>query len=390
MSRENIETNHFYPPAGLYVHIPFCIRKCPYCDFFSITDRSTIRGFMEALIQEMSMTGVFPFRFDSLYIGGGTPSVLEANQVGRVVETAHRSYQILPGAEITLEANPGTLRFDKLTGFKSAGINRLNIGVQSFRDAHLNFLGRIHTGRDADTAIKDARKAGFDNLGLDLIYGIPGQAKKSWLLDLQQAVDYAPEHLSCYMLTYEFGTPMERGLRKGFFQALPESLAGDLFETTSAFLCSRGYEHYEISNFARSTDFRSRHNMKYWAGVPYIGLGPSAHSFTGTKRSWNCPSVSQYTEDLNAGRLPVAGEELLSRDQEMIEAVYLGLRKADGIAAEAFEKKFGVSFHGLFGEVIADLRKKRLMNATKTRCALTCRGMRFLDGIASRFVQRME
>jgi oxygen-independent coproporphyrinogen-3 oxidase len=389
MSRKNIEMNSFPQAAGLYVHIPFCIHKCPYCDFFSITDRSLIPAFIEALEREMAMTATFPLPFDSLYIGGGTPSVLEANQVARVMETVCRAYEILPGTEVTIEANPGTLRLDKLLGFKSAGINRLNIGVQSFQDVHLNFLGRIHKGEDAESAIKNARKAGFDNLGLDLIYGIPRQTKKSWFLDLQRAVDYAPEHLSCYMLSYEPGTPMESGLRKGLFLPMPEDLAGDLFEATSAFLSSHGYQHYEISNFARSTDLRSGHNMKYWSGGPYLGLGPSAHSFLGTKRSWNCRCVKQYMEDLDSGRLPKAGEETLGRDQEMIEAVYLGLRKADGIAVDVFDLKFGVRFHNFFGEVLDDLQKNGLMKVAESRCALTCRGMRFLDSIASLFVERI-
>jgi len=188
--------------AGLYIHIPFCLKKCPYCDFYSITDTSLQPAFMDALASEMRMTRGGTLPFDTLYMGGGTPSVLDVKAVGRIIKAARQSYEILSDAEITLEVNPGTVTPEQLSMYRCFGVNRINIGVQSFDPDHLCFLGRIHSSRDADLAVQWAQKAGYKNIGFDLIYGIPGQTKKSWLLDLQLAVEFEPQHLSCYMLSF--------------------------------------------------------------------------------------------------------------------------------------------------------------------------------------------
>jgi oxygen-independent coproporphyrinogen-3 oxidase len=381
--------------AGLYVHIPFCIKKCPYCDFYSITDRSLCPAFVDALISEMHMTRNQNLTFDTLYMGGGTPSVLDAKTIGKIIETARQSYEILPHAEITLEVNPGTVGLTQFEEYRCSGVNRINIGVQSFDPVNLQFLGRIHSGDDAHAAVTWARKAGFENLGLDLIYGIPNQTKKSWLRDLRLAIESEPRHLSCYMLSFEPGTLLYRDLQEDRLKPLAEPQVCEMFETTLEFLSDKGYVQYEISNFARASMNssglksaecnRSRHNMKYWNFAPYIGLGPSAHSFLEPKRYWNCADVEKYIQDLNAETLPRAGEERLSMEQLMIEAIYLGLRQTTGILIDVFDKKFGVNFKAMFEEIITNLEARGLIELSQNRCALTCRGMLYLDSIAAMF-----
>ncbi|NNK84047.1 MAG: radical SAM family heme chaperone HemW, partial [Desulfobacterales bacterium] len=259
--------------GGIYIHIPFCMSKCPYCDFYSITDTSLKQRFISALIREMNLTYNVPFNCDTLYIGGGTPSVLEPKIITQIIDTAFSLYKLSPDSEVTLEINPGTVSLEKLIEYKSAGVNRISLGVQSFENNNLNFLGRIHTVEDAALAIQWVKEADFKNIGIDLIYGIPGQTRQSWLSDLAKAVSYEPQHLSCYMLTYEPGTTMKEALRKGSFKAMSEKMLGDLFKTTIKFLADKGYIQYEISNFAHEKKLRSRHNQKYWLFSPYIGLG---------------------------------------------------------------------------------------------------------------------
>ena len=369
--------------AGLYLHIPFCIRKCPYCDFYSTTDLSRIPGFLDALKKEMYLVRDVPLQFDTLYIGGGTPSVLETQDISDIIKAADACFNILPAYELTIEINPGTVKSDDLNNYKKNGINRINIGVQSFRDENLKFLGRIHTAQNASDTIKWTQQAGFDNLGLDLIYCIPGQTKSSWLQDLKRAVAFEPQHLSCYMLTYEQGTPMDRIRQKGCFQPMDEKRVAELFKITAEFLSSRGYQHYEISNFALSNELRSRHNQKYWSFTPYIGLGPSAHSFLPPLRSWNHSDVVQYVNDLIGERLPVSGKEKLTDEQQLIEAVYLGLRRTKGIDPDLFERRFGMSFFDRYEAELKKFEKNGYLRATQDHYALTLKGMLFLDSIAS-------
>jgi len=384
------------PFAGLYIHIPFCFKKCPYCDFYSITDPSLQPRFRDALISEMNMVEKNGLVYDTLYIGGGTPSVLDDAVLKKVIDTAGQCFNILSDAETTLEVNPGTVTMRQLKNYRQAGINRISIGIQSFNPENLGFLGRIHSVQEAENAVKWAQKAGFENIGLDLIYGIPGQTDKLWLKDLQTAVDLRPQHLSCYMLSYEPGTPLHMDLQNRAFTPLPEQRICELYEIAVMFLNTHHYVQYETSNFARKDagsrgtqsvlTYASRHNMKYWNFVPYTGLGPSAHSFMDQKRLWNHSSVEKYIEELSAGRLPRAGEELLNREQQWMENVYLGLRQTKGIAVDAIEKKFGINFNARYAGVIADLEEKGLIKSSKERCALTSRGMLYLDSIAAMFI----
>ncbi len=376
--------------AGLYIHIPFCVRKCPYCDFYSVTDLALKARFLKALTAEMELVSHGGLCFDTLYIGGGTPSVYESDEIDHIVTNAFQSFKVRADSEITLEVNPGTVTLAQLTGFRKTGINRLSIGVQSFQQTNLDFLGRIHSSDAAGQTLNFARKAGFDKVGIDLIYGLPGQSEQDWQLDLQQAVDYQPAHLSCYMLTFENGTPLNRDLQHGRFQPLSEDRIRVLFETTIDFLEDNGYFQYEISNFARIEKDRtanvSRHNLKYWTLVPYMGLGPSAHSYIESQRHWNVASLDQYINEIESGDLPVAGRELLTIEQQRIEAIYLGLRMTRGIDLAFFKKKFGVDFMETFKEVTTALEKDNYLQVTKSHCTLTRQGRAFLDSITSMFI----
>lgn len=381
--------------AGLYIHIPFCVKKCPYCDFYSISDLSMIRPFLNALIKEMEMVQHTGIQFDTIYIGGGTPSILETTEMTQLLETVRRLFNINANSEITIEINPGTVDLEKLTLYKIAGINRVNIGVQSFNDSHLTFLGRIHDKDIASSVTEQSRHAGFDNVGFDLIYGLPDQTEDDWIMDLQTAIDFKPEHLSCYMLTYEKGTDIWNRMKRKYFYPLPDDHVARLFECTISFLEDHGYTQYEISNFTKSMPedhlkYASKHNQKYWTFAPYIGFGPSAHSYTEPKRSWNVRSLENYINLLNEGRKPAGGDEILTIEQMMTESIYLGLRTTNGININTFNNKFDIFFDSLFEEVIADLTDKELMIVNKDKCRLTRKGMLFLDSIAPMFIDKIR
>lgn len=333
------------------------------------------------------MVSGFPLVFDTIYIGGGTPSVLSGKDIGRIVGNAFTLFDILHEPEITIEVNPGTVTLEKLRDYRSAGINRINIGVQSFYDANLDFLGRIHTGKEAGLAIDCARKAEFRNVGIDLIYGIPGQTKELWLSDLHRAVGFGPEHISCYMLTWEKGTPLYRDYQVGRVMPVPDGRMADFFKATINFLESNGYLQYEISNFARSISKRSKHNLKYWSFLPYIGLGPSAHSYVEQERYWNFRRVKKYMKSIEEGRLPIEEKEIPTKEQFMIEAVYLGLRKTEGLDIGAFNKRFGVKFNEIFETRIRQLERDGYLHYKRdeNRCMLSKKGILFLDSISSEF-----
>lgn len=369
--------------GGLYIHVPFCLSKCLYCDFFSITDHCQISPYLDALKTEMDLSQGRWGAFDTVYLGGGTPSLLSPRQVQEVLDHAHKRFSINSGVEITLEANPATVSPESLKAYKSMGIGRLNLGVQSFQDVHLKFLGRAHGAGDAERALRQARDAGFEDVGYDLIFGIPGQTEKQWQSDLERVTDFWPEHLSCYMLSFEKGTPLGEMRDRGQCAPPDEEAVAALFLYTDAFLSSRGYAHYEVSNFSKGEDRRSRHNSKYWNGAPYLGLGPSAHSYSGKERSWNVRSVQDYVDLLKAGQLPQAGKETLSREQRRLEALYLALRQAKGIVVREFERLWGLDFDKIFGKTIHKIAEQGLMTADCERCALTARGMLYLDAVAA-------
>ncbi|MFP4257353.1 MAG: radical SAM family heme chaperone HemW [Desulfobacterales bacterium] len=375
-------------PPGLYIHVPFCIRKCPYCDFYSTEDLSFQQAYADALVREMSLRASFipDAAFDTVYLGGGTPSTLDPSTLGRILEAAHRHFSIDPAAEITMEANPGTVAPKTLSACRSVGVNRINIGVQSFNDKNLAFLGRIHSAQQAKDSIYAARRAGFENIGLDLIYGLPGQDAASWQKDLSCAAAFAPSHISCYMLTMEEGTKMAKDRDAKKFTPLCEELVSSMFLQASEYLCSAGYQHYEISNFALSDKTRSAHNQKYWKNASYVGLGPSAHSYIEPERSWNHRSLHRYIRAVCQNRLPTEDSEHLAGSQLMIEALYLGLRQSDGIDIKKFENRFKKNFHQMLAPQLDHLASSGLLSLTTRTCRPTLQGMLYMDSIVSRLV----
>lgn len=328
------------PLPGLYIHIPFCIRKCAYCDFYSVTECGRIPEFLDALRQEMGLYRDGWDRFDTLYLGGGTPSVLTPVDLASLIAEIRGNFSITPDAEITLEVNPSDITPPLLESLRRAGVNRLNIGVQSLDDHLLAFLGRRHNRARALSAIAAAQAAGFEQIGIDLIFGIPGQSLGSWQRSLREAIALHPAHLSCYQLTVEAGTPLGERARKGEFPLLDESRQADFFFGTSETLEEAGYVHYEISNFARD-HAESKHNGKYWNHTPYLGLGPAAHSFRGNERRWNHRSLTAYVRDLAAGMAPVEARELLTDGQLRLESRLFGFRTRRGIDLEAYRRRHG-------------------------------------------------
>jgi len=325
---------------GLYIHIPFCLSKCPYCDFYSTTFTSVIPEFLKGLFREMERYRHRFDSFDTVYIGGGTPSLLSPKQLEEILSNIRKNFDLIPGTEMTLEANPADLNPSFLKSIRHMGIGRINIGIQSFDEKRLRFLGRRHSVKQAISAIEISRDTGFQNIGLDLIYGIPGQKMVSWLKTLKQAVAFLPEHLSCYQLTLEPKTVLGQRGQAGEFSIPGEELQYEFFIRTSQFLEEAGYIHYEVSNFARGWEHTSRHNQKYWDHTPYLGLGPSAHSFQGNQRWWNFSSLNSYLDSIRNGNLPIEETESLTKEQLQLEALYLGLRTKQGISLKDYQNRY--------------------------------------------------
>jgi oxygen-independent coproporphyrinogen-3 oxidase len=378
--------------AGIYIHIPFCLAKCHYCDFYSITDLNLIPDYMDALLAEVTHCRQMLPVADTIYFGGGTPSVLTPRQVGMILERVQTRFSITGDAEITLEVNPGTVDEKKLAAYRSLGINRLNIGLQSLNEKTLGMLQRIHSANQALEVYRWARAIGFDNVGLDLIYGIPDQTLTMWAGELSDAVNLGAEHLSCYTLTVEQGTPLSSSVRNGTVKPLDEKIAGELFTFTADHLNSHGYRQYEISNYARhgagdDVDWRSRHNRKYWTMAPYLGLGAAAHSFLDNRRWWNQRSIKRYREAIKSGNSPMAGSETLTREQQIMEFVYLGLRQTAGIDSAGFKFRFDTDFFESFGPVVTRLIHDGLVEKTAFGIRLTARGMRYLEHVVDTLLE---
>lgn len=320
--------------------------------------------------------------FDTIYIGGGTPSLLSIKDIGFILERTAKNFTIAPPTEITVEVNPADVDLHWLRAVRTLGINRINIGVQSFDDAALRFLGRRHDRCLAISALKAIGDAGFDNMGLDLIYGMPGQTISDWLDTLRMALSFHPAHLSCYQLSVEPGTPL--GLRQAKGEVtLPDGEAlADLFFQTSTALKKAGYIHYEVSNFAKKRTFLSRHNQKYWDHTPYLGLGPAAHSFQGAKRWWNHRDLHAYLGDLERGVLPLEAAETLTEEELRLEALFLGLRTRKGINLRHYSHCYG---DNLLTEKIGPitlLKKKGLVEIKNGFLRPTLAGLAVADSLA--------
>ena len=368
---------------GLYVHIPFCRTKCPYCDFYSVSDDSLISHYLAALNTEARLyRDQFP-SFDSLYLGGGTPSLLTSARLAALIKNLRRTFTLAPDTEITLEANLDDVTPEKLRLWRELGINRLSLGVQSFDEAELRFLKRRHTARRTFKALELIRAAGFHNLGLDLIYGLPGQSLDDWRHTLKTALSFAPEHLSCYQLTVAGHTPLGRMVAEGLVQLPDEETQRQFFLLTAQFLTAPGYLHYEVANFARGEQYRCRHNLKYWTRTPYLGLGPAAHSFQAGRRWWNVASVEKYCAALNAGEAPVAEAETLTPTQILLETLLLGFRTRDGVSLATIQALPRAD------AILGRLEQAGLVRVDHDRVMATASGLVVADALPLWFTEAM-
>jgi oxygen-independent coproporphyrinogen-3 oxidase len=350
---------------GLYIHVPFCRSKCPYCDFYSHTDLSLVTAWVKALENEIGIYKDQFLGFDTLYLGGGSPSILSEDPIGSLFEHLFTQFRFEPDREITIEVNPNDLNPNKLKQLLVLGVNRISLGVQSFNDQELIFLGRRHTAEEAVSALKWIRESGFTNVGIDLIYGLPGQSGRQWISSLEKALTFQPEHLSCYQLTIAKGTRFWGLKEKGDIQPIGEEEEEALFLATLNYLQDHGYIHYEVSNFAREERYFSRHNLKYWQRVPYLGLGPSAHSFQGNRRWWNVRSVRQYCRILEEGKPPIEDQEELTLEQVQLETVSLGLRTMAGVDLESLGDVDQGKIQGLVDLELVAVEEKRLVPTQK-------------------------
>jgi len=372
--------------AGLYIHIPFCIKKCDYCDFVSIPVQSCMSDYIQALLKEIQLKSTSCFQVDTIYFGGGTPSILNPEDISCICETIFCHWQIQEKTEITIEVNPGTLTQGKINTWKTLGINRINLGVQSFHDYHLQQLGRIHNAKEADQAIQWLKETGFINIGLDLMYGVPNQTVEEWQKDLSQAISYDLQHLSCYSLTYEPGTPLYQRLQNNKIQPLPEKSVRQMMQILFQTMREYKYDHYEISNFATNIDLRSHHNQKYWQHLPYIGLGAGAHSFFDHKRSWNCSNVAVYIQKISDQHDPLENFENLTIEQQIIEFIFLGLRQKEGMNILEFDTIFPYCFNNLFYDVLNELEFAGYLDCSNSFCRLSNSGKFYLDSICQKFI----
>lgn len=367
---------------GLYIHIPFCRTKCNYCSFYSSTALAQVPDFLKAMGKEMDLYRDDFRAFNTVYIGGGTPSVLSAKDLAIILEGVAGKFNVSPSAEVTLEANPGDVSLSLLKDYRLLGINRLNMGIQAFADDTLNLLGRRHSRQQAILAIEVARQAGFDNIGLDLIYGLPGQDLSGWMDTLRQALSFQPAHLSCYQLTVEPETPLGIRHSKGEISLPNEEMQADLFFQTANTLEQAGYLHYEVSNFARDEESLSRHNQKYWQHTPYLGLGPAAHSFHDNKRWGNHRNLARYIIDLQSGIPPLETEETLTLRQLRMETLFLGLRTKRGIDLDNFRVRYGGDLLTEKQSTIELLVARGLLEMTATCLRPTLAGMAVADSLA--------
>src|SRR5215213_1838142 len=337
--------------AGIYVHIPFCSSRCSYCDFATgLYQGELAERYVRALVQEIRSSRAVVDHVDTIYFGGGTPSLLAPSQLDRILSALHEHFEIDESPEITLEINPGSVNSEKLHEFQRLGVNRASFGAQTFDDAELAKLGRSHTAADTLKTFAALRDSGFANISFDLIAGLPGQTLAGWQRNIEIALVLQPEHLSFYLLEVHSGTPLAEHIRRGIQPVPDDDLAGVMYEWMLERASAAGYEHYEISNLCRA-GFHSRHNVKYWTSAPYYGFGCSAHSYDGHARRWsNHRDVLKYVELVEAGASPVVDEQQLSRIDLQSEAVFLGMRLMRGIDIRRYRELFGVDLRDEYGE----------------------------------------
>ncbi|HEX7585099.1 MAG TPA: radical SAM family heme chaperone HemW, partial [Prolixibacteraceae bacterium] len=326
--------------AGIYIHIPFCRKRCHYCDFFKSTDFSQKARLLEGLKRELEsrVSELERDEINTIYLGGGTPSVLQIDELKDLLEIIHQNYTVSPTAEITMEANPDDLSQAKLSALRSVGFNRLSMGVQSFSESDLKLMNRRHSVLQAIQSVKWAKKAGFSNISIDLIYGLPNQSLEEWEKNVRIAVELDVQHISAYNLTYHEGTVFYDQLKKGILKELPDELSLQQFELLIRILKDAGFEHYEISNFCKPGLY-SQHNSSYWKSKKYLGIGPSAHSYDLQSRRWNVSSISKYLNGLENNE-SYSETEILSDQDRYNDYIITGLRTIWGVSEEFIHSEF--------------------------------------------------
>lgn len=329
-------------PLGVYLHVPFCSMRCTYCDFPTVAGRDDrMAAYHDALIREIAaLQPAWPREADSVFIGGGTPSRLEPGRIDELLAAVRRRFDLAPDAEVTIEGNPESLDRARLEGYRAVGVRRVSIGVQSLDDAVLRRAGRAHDAARAVAAFEDARRAGFASVSIDLIAGLPGEALEAWGRTVGRIADLEPDHVSVYLIEADKDTPLARAIRSGREPLADDDALARAWDVTSERLERSGFEHYEISNFARP-GHRSRHNLKYWTDVPYAAFGLGAHAYDGRIRRANRRDLDGYLADLEEGRDPVASVDPFDPVRRLEEAVFLGLRVAEGIDLAALRRRYG-------------------------------------------------
>lgn len=375
---------------ALYVHIPFCVQKCRYCDFVSYNYSPDLaQAYLKALEQEMlfyaSSELVSNKKINTVFIGGGTPTVLATVELERLLVILKTYFSWSKETEVTVEANPGTLCKQKLTVLKNAGVNRLSLGVQACQSNLLALLGRVHNYDQAVQAVEWARQAGFDNLNLDLIFAIPHQTIKEWQESLTLLADLQPEHLSCYDLQLEDNTPLSVAVEQGKLLACSEESALAMYQETIAFLTGKGYSHYEISNFSKP-GYQSEHNLCYWHNKQYLGLGLAAHSYINSTRWANTGNLEQYITKVSKEFLPVDERHQLTTSEMMSETVFMGLRLINGLQLDDFSSRFNCRVTDVWSEQINKLMKQGLLAMTATHLKLTKKGLPLANVVFREFV----
>ncbi len=379
---------------SLYIHIPYCESKCPYCDFNSYAaSKWPEDDYVRALILELE-SRVRDEAFSgqpiaTIFFGGGTPSLFQPESIARVIESARRICGIDPNAEITIEANPGTVDAAKLAGMRGAGVNRISFGAQSFNDATLRFLGRIHSAAQTRDAVGFARSAGFERINLDLIFAVPGQTLDDLTRDIDEAVALGPDHISAYNLTFEEGTPFFTDMKRGKITPLDTDVQAAMYSAVRRTLPASGYPMYEISNYAPG-GHEARHNLTYWRGDSYLGLGAGAHSFArcgaGGRRWWNQRGPAPYIAQAIESGIAEAGCEEIDARTAAGEFVFLNLRLTEGFALDDFRRRFEADFDDLFGARAARLLDGGLLLRDKGRLRLSDRGLELADSVFAEFV----
>ena len=373
-----------HPMAGIYLHIPFCKKACHYCNFHFSTQTKHIDAFVTAVLKEIELQkGYLNEPVQTIYFGGGTPSLLEPSQLKQILEALYTHFEIAPAIECTLEANPDDIDATQLAAWKNMGINRLSIGIQSFQAPALNWMNRAHTIEQSHAAIELAHAAGFHNISIDLIYGTPSLSDAELMADLDWIEKYKINHVSCYALTVEDKTALKKMIAKAQIEAVDPEKQARHFEVLTERLQAMGMEHYEISNFAQP-GHRSQHNSNYWSGIPYLGLGPSAHSFNQISRQWNIANNALYIQSATMGALNFEIEYLTEANQYN-EYMMTQLRRLEGFDIDFVKTHFGNSYFEHTLQVMDTLHTKHYFMQVGNRFALTKEAKFLADGIASDF-----